>query len=66
MLKFAVATVVRSVQLVIGRGVGERQSGVGRACGASREVAEVRVAAVLCPDDVIMTFDVKDAFGEVA
>ena len=66
LLKFAVGTVVHSVQPVIERGVGERQFGAGRACGASREVAEVRAAAAICPDDVHMTLDVNNAFGEVA
>ena len=65
LLKFPMGVVVRAAAPQIANAAGTRQFGVGIAAGASREVAEVRAAAALYPDNALISLDVQNAFGEV-
>ena len=66
LLKLAMGIISRGAEKQLGVGFGPRQFGAGRAAGAASEVAEVRAAAAAFPDNVILSLDVKNAFGEVA
>jgi hypothetical protein len=66
LLKFAMGTCVRGANCQIVSAAVSRQYAAGRSSGAALEVAEVRAAASLFPQDALMGLDIKNAFGEVA
>ena len=65
LLKFAMGTCVRGANAQVAEAVGDRQFGAGRSGGAGQEIAEVRAAAALFPDDVLIGLDIKNAYGAV-
>ena len=50
----------------ISHAVGSSQYGAGRSAGAELEIAEVRAAAAIYPEDAVLGLDMKNAFGAVS
>ena len=65
LLKFAVGVCIRTADRALANAVGERQFGGGRRGGVFQEVAEVRAATKLKPDEALLSLDVANAFGSV-
>ena len=65
LLKFAMGACVKCAWGQIQDAVGERQYGAGKRSGSTLEVAEVRAAASIFPDDALVGLDIENAFGAV-
>ena len=65
LLKFAMGVCVSACGCKVQEAVGDCQYGAGRRGGAELEVAEVRAAAAIFPEDAFVSLDVKNAFGTV-
>ena len=65
LLKFAMGTCVCGSEAQITCAVGSRQYGAGKRSGSALEIAEIRAAAAMFPDDALIGLDIKNAFGEV-
>ena len=65
LLKYGVGTSIRRIDSTLANAFGDRQFGAGRRGGAALEVAELRAASRLRPQDAIVSLDIKNAFGAV-
>ena len=63
--KHAFGTIVRALEGRVQRACGPSQFAVSRAHGAAQQIAQVRAAASAFPTRVLLSLDVKNAFGAV-